>query len=146
MDLNNDPFDAEIQRLGLFQKPEEKSPQSGRGQPRRRLGLMSCTDLMSKQLPPIKFIVPGIIAEGCTILAGKGKIGKSWLVMGLATAVASGGYALGSIKCEQGSVLYLALEDNERRLQSRISQLLPTGICQSIYTSTPWRRGWTMDC
>lgn len=95
--------------------------------PRRRLGLMSCTMLMSKQLPPIKYIVPGIIAEGLTILAGRSKIGKSWLTMGLCIAVSSGGYAFGSIKCEQGDVLLLALEDNERRLQSRLSQMLPSG-------------------
>jgi RecA-family ATPase len=64
------------------------------------------------------------MTEGLTILAGKGKIGKSWLALGIAIAVASGGYALGSIKVEQGDVLYLALEDNERRLQKRLRQLV----------------------
>ena len=61
------------------------------------------------------------------MLGGKAKIGKSWLVSGLAIAVAMGGYALGSIAVEQGAVLMLALEDNERRLQKRFKQLLPDG-------------------
>jgi hypothetical protein len=37
-------------------------------------------------------------------------------------AVAGGGVCLGDLQCEQGSVLYLALEDNERRLQTRIGK------------------------
>jgi hypothetical protein len=94
---------------------------------RRRLGLMSSAALMQKELPPVKDIVPGVIPEGLTIFAGKSKIGKSWLMKGVCIAVSMGGYALGSIKCEQGDVLYLALEDNERRLQTRLSQLLPIG-------------------
>jgi RecA-family ATPase len=93
--------------------------------PRRRLGLTSSADLMTKELPPIRYVVPGIIAEGLTLLAGKSKIGKSWLILGTAIAVATGGYALGSIKVDEGDVLYLALEDNERRLQSRLKKLLP---------------------
>ena len=44
------------------------------------------------------------------------------LDMGL--AVATGSTCLGGIECEQGDVLYLALEDNERRLQKRIDKVL----------------------
>jgi hypothetical protein len=39
-------------------------------------------------------------------------------------AVARGGNCLGDTKCEEGDVLYLAMEDNERRLQSRMTKLL----------------------
>ncbi len=60
---------------------------------RRRLGLTSSADLMAKDLPPVRYVVPGIIAEGLTLLAGKSKIGKSWLILGTAIAVACGGYA-----------------------------------------------------
>ena len=58
------------------------------------------------------------------MVAGKPKTGKSWLSLGLAVAVATGGLALGSVPVKQGSVLYLALEDNERRLQQRLRQIL----------------------
>jgi RecA-family ATPase len=53
-------------------------------------------------------------------LAGKPKIGKSWLALDFAIAVASGGVALGSVECSQGPVLYCALEDNARRLRRRM--------------------------
>jgi hypothetical protein len=42
-------------------------------------------------------------------------------------AVASGRYVLGDVLCEDGDVLYLALEDNGRRLQKRLRKLLPNG-------------------
>jgi hypothetical protein len=57
-------------------------------------------------------------------MAGAPKLGKSWLCLGLAIAVASGGRALGTIPVERGEVLYLALEDNARRLQDRLRVLL----------------------
>jgi RecA-family ATPase len=80
----------------------------------------------------IKYVVEGIIVEGLTLLAGKPKIGKSWLLLHAAIAVAKGGYTLGQFltpdtgaKCSEGDVLYCALEDNMRRLQSRMQKLLP---------------------
>jgi hypothetical protein len=79
---------------------------------------------------PIKYVVPGIIVEGLTLLAAKPKIGKSWMMLHAAIAVASGGYTLSDIHCTEGDVLYCALEDNLRRLQSRMTKLL--GISQ------PW--------
>lgn len=81
--------------------------------------------LQSMKFPPIRYTVPGLLPEGLTLLAGKPKSGKSWLTLGLAVSVASGGIALGSIPVDQGDVLYLGLEDNLRRLQSRLQQMLP---------------------
>jgi RecA-family ATPase len=71
-----------------------------------------------------KFVIPGILPEGLTLLAGKPKIGKSLLAMNFVVAVASGRNALDDLPVEQGDVLYLALEDNERRLQMRLRNVL----------------------
>ncbi len=84
----------------------------------------TAADLRSKTFPPVSYIAPGYIAEGLTMLAGRPKIGKSWLMLEVGLAVAGAGPCLGSIECELGDVLYLALEDNERRLQARITKLL----------------------
>jgi hypothetical protein len=75
---------------------------------------------------PIKYVVPGYIVEGLTLFAGKPKVGKSWLLLHVAFAVAEGGFTLGNVQCEQGDVLYAALEDNLRRLQSRLTKLFGT--------------------
>jgi hypothetical protein len=81
-------------------------------------------DLMAIDFPEPRWAVPGLVAEGLNILVGAPKLGKSWLCLGLAVAVASGGKALGKIDVEQGPVLYAALEDPPRRLQNRLSAVL----------------------
>lgn len=85
---------------------------------------ITARELQTKEFPPIQWIVEPLIPEGLTILAGKPKLGKSWMALDVALAVSIGGVAFGNIDCEGGSVLYAALEDNQRRLQGRISQLL----------------------
>jgi predicted transcriptional regulator len=85
--------------------------------------LFDAARLKQMQFNPIKFVVHDYIVEGLTLFAGKPKVGKSWLLLHAATAVAEGGYTLGNAQCEQGDVLYCALEDNQRRLQSRMTKL-----------------------
>ena len=83
----------------------------------------TAADLYGMVFPPIRWIVEDYIAEGLTVLAGKPKLGKSWLLLAAGIAVASGGYVLGDRKCVQGDVLFAALEDTERRLHSRLQKL-----------------------
>ena len=69
-------------------------------------------------------------------------LGKSWLALGLCVAVASGGVAFGNVRVEKGSALYLALEDNERRLQFRLKKILagteaPDGLHYSVERPRP---------
>jgi hypothetical protein len=113
---------AELERLA------EVAPawQSGMGsKPKASQTVLSMTELLAKEFEPIRWIVQGILPEGLVILAGKPKLGKSWLAFDLCIAVASGGRAFGLNRpVNQGSVLYLALEDNNRRLQTRCRKLL----------------------
>jgi hypothetical protein len=81
-------------------------------------------ELMAQRFPEPRWAVPGLLAEGVTLLAGPPKVGKSWLSLGTALEVAAGGKALDAIDVQQGPVLYLALEDTPRRLQSRMSKIL----------------------
>lgn len=83
--------------------------------------------LMAEEFPPLKAVVPGYVYGGLTVLAGRQKLGKTWLAIDMAVAVATGGVALGSIDCEQGDVLYIDLENGPRRIQSRIKALFPHG-------------------
>jgi hypothetical protein len=73
-----------------------------------------------------RYAVPHLIPEGYTVLVGPPKAGKSWLILDACLAVATGGQALGGLDVpEPATVLYLALEDGDARLQSRIRQLRP---------------------
>ena len=78
--------------------------------------------LMAQTFEPLRFTVEKILPHGLFILAGSPKIGKSWLSLDLCQAVASGG-KLWEFNATQGGVLYLALEDNYNRLQSRLKQI-----------------------
>ncbi|GAA3308623.1 AAA family ATPase [Nonomuraea dietziae] len=97
-------------------------------------------ELMAMTFPETKWAVPGVIAEGLNLLAGPPKVGKSWLSLGTAIAVAGGGKALEVIEVEPGPVLYLALEDTPRRLQSRMGKILqgkPAPKDLTLATSCP---------
>lgn len=95
-------------------------------------------ELMSISFPEPTFAVPGIIAEGVNLLAGPPKVGKSWLSLGLGLSIAGGWPALGSIDVEPGPVLYLALEDTPRRLQSRMRKVLAGRRAPSGLTLDTW--------
>ncbi len=77
-------------------------------------------EIMEMNLPEPKWAVPGILPEGLSILAGKPKMGKSAMALNIALAIAQRGRAFESIQVEQGSVLYLGLEDTFRRIQNRV--------------------------
>lgn len=97
--------------------------------------------LLSKELPPARWAVPGLLPEGLIFLAGKPKLGKSWMALGIAMAVASGGRVLGKMPVERGEVLFLALEDNPRRLQKRARKLLGDDPCkEGLEFATNWNR------
>ena len=97
-------------------------------------------ELLAKDFPPIAWLIPRYIASGFTVLAGAPKMGKSWLALGMACALASGGYVLGNIKVEECDVLYLALEDTERRLKERMSRMGVRGSPR-LSILTEWPRG-----
>jgi hypothetical protein len=83
----------------------------------------SAADLQHMTFPPLHYVVPGLIPEGLTLLAGKPKVGKSFLCLDIALAVATGGKCLGR-ECEQGDVVALFLEDTDRRMQQRIDRMM----------------------
>jgi hypothetical protein len=79
---------------------------------------------MAIEFPAPRWAVPGLVAEGVSLLVGPPKVGKSWLSLNLGVSIAAGTPALGSIPTEAGPVLYLALEDTPRRLQNRMRKVL----------------------
>lgn len=83
------------------------------------LTMIDSVDLLTKHHSDPIWAVPRLIPVGLTLLAGRPKVGKSWLSMQIALAVATGGLVLGQ-RVDIGRILYLALEDSERRLQQRM--------------------------
>lgn len=91
------------------------------------------TDLLSKKLQPISFLVEDILIDtGTGILAGRKKLGKSFLATQLSQSIGSGADFLGH-RVKQGSVVHFALEDGERRTQSRLRMQKTTGDLPITY-------------
>ena len=100
------------------------------------------SDLQGKAFEPLRYVLPGFIPEGASLLVSRPKLGKSWLVLDLCIAIAADRAALGMLKPDAGDVLYLALEDGERRLQRRMKTLLPNANAwpSRLTLATRWRR------
>ena len=51
---------------------------------------ITAEELLSTPLPPVKWIVPGLLPAGLALFAGPSKAGKSWLTLWLCLQVAQG--------------------------------------------------------
>lgn len=80
-------------------------------------------ELQANEPIPIEWIVDGLIPTGLTLLCGASKIGKSWMSLQLAVSISSGKDFLG-FQVNKSNVLYLALEDTERRIYERTMLVL----------------------
>ncbi|MDL2236781.1 helicase RepA family protein [Christensenellaceae bacterium OttesenSCG-928-K19] len=75
--------------------------------------------LLSTPLRPVHFLVDRLIPPGLHLFCGSPKVGKSWLMLWLCLKV-SQGEPLWEYQTRKCQVLYLCLEDNISRVQSRL--------------------------
>jgi hypothetical protein len=100
---------------------------------------ITASELSTKTFNPLMWVVQDILPEGCYLLSARPKVGKSWLSLQISLAVALGEPTLGK-QVTKGKAIYLALEDNQRRLQDRLQQLRPNGYNTNdllLYTQWP---------
>jgi hypothetical protein len=86
----------------------------------------SVAAIMETQPEPLRWVLPGVIPEGLTLLVGAPKVGKSWWNINLMAALGSGRpkdvFDWGQ-PIDPSPNLYLALEDPHRRVWSRMRQV-----------------------
>ena len=80
-------------------------------------------------------IIDGLLYTGAYILAGAPKIGKSFLVAQIAYHVSTG-KKLWGLDVHQGTVLYLALEDDYQRILSRMFMMYGVEDSENLYFAT----------
>ncbi len=107
--------------------PEGFRPNGGPGKPRKRFAQTKLAELSTMDFDPLRWAIKGYVAEGLSVLAGRQKLGKTWLALDWAIAVGTGGVAMNSIPVEQGDVLYIDLENGLRRIKRRLETLFPSG-------------------
>jgi hypothetical protein len=83
--------------------------------------------LLSRALPPVRWVIPGVLPEGACLFGGRPKGGKSFAMMQASLEIAEGSPVWGHYACERAGTLYLSLEDNERRLQARLGKMMGLG-------------------
>jgi hypothetical protein len=110
-----------------------------------RTRVFDAAGLHSKTFTEVKYVIPNLIPEGVSILAGRPKVGKSWMALDLAltTALNPPSFCLGNLEPLHGDVLYCALEDNPRRLQRRIARVLSSRDVpwpKRLHLANEWRR------
>jgi hypothetical protein len=106
--------------------------------------IIKASELRIMEFSPIQYVLPGFMPVGFTVFASKPKVGKSWFMLDVSLAVTVPRPTLGDLQAAEGDVLYLALEDSPRRLQSRIEKLLSPFSSQwpsRLEIATEWPRG-----
>lgn len=95
--------------------------------------------LMAMDLKEPVFIVPDLLPVGASLLVGPPKVGKSWMLLQLAVAVAKG-RPFFERETEKSAVFYLALEDTEIRLRKRLVDVLVGNAPSNLHLHTSWPR------
>ena len=88
-----------------------------------KLHLINAETLYYTPLDHPRMLIDGILSNGLAILSGDSKIGKSWMVLWLCLKISLGEPVWG-LPTAQTDVIYLALEDNDWRIQQRMQELI----------------------
>ncbi|MBR5317300.1 MAG: AAA family ATPase [Lachnospiraceae bacterium] len=99
------------------------------------LHTVSMTELYQTSYGSRPPIIDGLLYTGAYILAGAPKIGKSFLVAQIAYHVSTG-KKLWGLDVDQGTVLYLALEDDYQRIQSRMFMMYGVEDSEKLHFAT----------
>lgn len=106
-----------------------------------RAQVIVASDMDESPPPPARWIVPGLIPAGMTVIAGRPKAGKSIFAMGLALANCGGTPFLGR-PVVGGATLYLDLENGKRRIYERLKMAMSgRPLPSNLHLVNEWKRG-----
>lgn len=95
------------------------------GDKMKKFNTITAEEILAKELHEIPFVVADILPVGLSLLAGSPKVGKSWFALWLSIQIANGENVF-DFPTSAGTVLYLAMEDNEIRIQNRLLEITDT--------------------
>ena len=131
-------------KLSIATEPtENKSPEPSFNEMFRKmqriydpayLSTVSMQDLYETIYPSRPPVIDGLLYAGTYLFVGAPKVGKSFLMAQIGYHVSTG-LELWGYPVHQGAVLYLALEDDHRRLQDRLFRMFGTESADNLYFS-----------
>lgn len=98
------------------------------------LKTMSMTELYDTVFQSRPPLIDGLLYPGTYLFVGAPKLGKSFLMVQLAYHISTG-TQLWNYTVRKGTVLYLALEDDYRRLQERLYRMFGTDGAENLFFS-----------
>ena len=98
------------------------------------LETVSMAELYDSVYPSKPPLIDGLLYPGTYLFVGAPKLGKSFLMAQIAYHI-SMGVPLWEYPARKGTVLYLALEDDYRRLQERLYRMFGTDGADSLFFS-----------
>jgi DNA-binding transcriptional ArsR family regulator len=124
----------------ILEKLKSLQPEIVSAKSSRIPATLTAQEILSIEFPEPSPIVPGLIYPGLTVLASKPKMGKSFFCLNIGLGLATGTEVLG-IPLERREVLYVALEDTERRIQKRLIKMLLRGtpVPDGVHFAFWWR-------
>lgn len=103
--------------------------------------ILDAAALMKTAPTPVRYIIPGWLPEGLTLLVANPKVGKSTLILQAAVALAGGGEFWGE-QVPTGKALMIDLETNERRLRRKLVDAGATALAAgALLYATDWPKG-----
>ena len=134
--LNNQSI-ADLPDKGNLQATNnaENTAKSANKKNTDELETVSMMELYDTAYPPKLPIVDGLLYNGTYLFVGSPKIGKSFFMAQIGYHI-SKGLPLWGLSMRQGTVLYLALEDDYARLQKRLSQMFGMEGSENFYFAT----------
>jgi RecA-family ATPase len=98
------------------------------------LPTISMTELYNSVYRDKPAVIEGLLYPGTYLFVGAPKQGKSFLMLQMAYHISTGN-PLWNYPVRQGTVLYLALEDDHSRLQSRLYRMFGAEATESLFLS-----------
>ena len=98
------------------------------------LRTVTMSELYETVYPSRPPLIDGLLYPGTYLFVGAPKLGKSFFMAQLAYHISTG-LPLWKFPVKQGTVLYLALEDDYKRLQERLFRMFGTDSAENLYFS-----------
>jgi hypothetical protein len=100
--------------------------------------LKDIPNIQTLEIPPIDYLVPGLIARNTiTLWTGADGTAKTFLAQSMAIAVATGGYFLGR-KCQSSEVLYLDYENPSFAIRDRLDLMTGGQALPGLHVWGTW--------
>ena len=100
-----------------------------------RLKTLSMTDLYDTTFEIQPSLIEDFLHRGTYLFVGSPKVGKSFLMLQIAYHISTG-TPLWAHTVRKATVLYLALEDDYKRLQKRLFQMFGENESENLYLAT----------